>query len=332
MVNVAINGFGRIGRMMLRIGLNDSKIKWVAINDLGDLTTMAHLFKYDSIHGKFDGDVKTKDGNLIVNGKTIKYLSEKDPTKLPWKDLKVDIVIESTGVFTTRDKCMVHIQAGAKKVLLSAPAKGDSPEFQTCVRGVNDKLMIGKDMVSNASCTTNSLAPVMDVLEKKFGVEYGFMTTIHSYTNDQKVLDLPHTDLRRARAAALNIIPTSTGAAKAIGQVIPTLDKKMDGCAIRVPTPCASITDVTVLVKKDTTPEEINKAMKEAANGYLKGILEYSEEELVSSDIVDNPASSIFDSKLTKVLGGRLVKVFTWYDNEWGFSVRMIEMCKMMAK
>ncbi len=271
MIRVAINGFGRIGRMMLRAGINDPEIEWVAVNDLGDLPTMAHLFKYDSVHGKFEGTVEQRDGQLIVNGKHIRHLMEKDPAKLPWADLKIDVVVESTGFFTSKEKAGLHITAGARKVLISAPAKGSG--VQTCVRGVNDEHLAGVAIASNASCTTNSLAPVMDVLEKKFGVEAGYMTTIHSYTNDQRILDLPHTDLRRARAAALNIIPTSTGAASAIGQVIPSLAGKMDGLAIRVPTPCSSITDMTLLLKRNVTVDEINTAVREAATGYLKGIL-----------------------------------------------------------
>ncbi len=331
MVRVAINGFGRIGRMMLRAGINDPEIEWVAVNDLGDLSTMAHLFKWDSIHKKFGGSVETKDGFLIVNGKCIKHLSEKDPTKLPWKDMNVDVVVESTGLFTSKDKASMHISAGARKVLISAPAKEGDP-VATVVIGVNNDKARGASVASNASCTTNSLAPVVDVLQKRFGIEHGFMTTIHSYTNDQNILDLPHKDPRRARAAAINIIPTSTGAAKAIGEVIPELDKKMDGLAIRVPTPCGSITDVTVLLKRDVTVQEINSAMKEASEGYLRGILEYSDEDLVLQDIVGNPHSSIFDSKLTKVIGGRLAKVFAWYDNEWGFSVRMVETVKLLGR
>ena len=331
MIKVAINGFGRIGRLVLRAGIKDKEIDFVAVNDLGDIATMAHLFKYDSVHGIYPGRVEVDGKDLVVDGKRIKFLSEKDPIKLPWKQLGVDIVVESTGVFVKRDDIMVHIRAGAKKVLLSAPAKGDEP-VQTIVRGVNDDKCAGNDIISNASCTTNSIVPVVMVLEQKFGIEGGFLTTVHSYTNDQKILDLPHKDLRRARAAAVNIIPTSTGAAKSVSDVFPGLKGKMDGIAMRVPTPDASISDLTIVLKKKTTAEEINKEMKKAAETYLKGILEYSEEELVSSDIIGNPHSAIVDGKLTKVVNGNIAKVFSWYDNEWGFSMRMIETIKLMGK
>ncbi|MBI2128834.1 type I glyceraldehyde-3-phosphate dehydrogenase [Candidatus Woesearchaeota archaeon] len=330
MVRVAINGFGRIGRLVFRAGYKDKNIEFVAVNDLGDAKTMAHLLKYDSIHRLFPGKVEVKDNNLVVDGKEIKFLSEKDPEKMPWKDLKVDVVVESTGIFTTREGASKHIKAGAKKVLISAPVKGEE-KVQTIVRGVNDNKCGGNDLISNASCTTNSLIPVVSVLQAKFGIEAGLMTTIHSYTNDQRILDLPHSDLRRARAAALNIIPTSTGAAKASSEVIPELKGKMDGYAVRVPTPDGSLTDLTVLLKKETTAEELNKVMKEASETYLKGVLQYTEEPIVSTDIIGNPHSSIFDASLTKVIG-RLAKVCAWYDNEWGFSLRMIETIKLMAK
>jgi glyceraldehyde 3-phosphate dehydrogenase len=330
MINVAINGFGRIGRLVLRAGLENKNINFVAVNDLGNLETMAHLFKHDSVHGKFKGTVEAKDGNLVINGKPIKFCSEKDPSKLPWADLKVDIAVESTGIFTNEEGLQMHIKAGAKKVLLSAPAK-DGSNISTVVVGVNDSDAKGKIFVSNASCTTNSLAPILKVIEEKFGIEKGFMTTVHSYTNDQQILDLPHKDLRRARAAAVNIIPTSTGAAKAVGLVIPSLKGKMDGIAIRVPTPDGSYTDVTLVMKKEAKAEEINSAIKTASQKEMKGIIEYSEEELVSSDIIENPHSSIFDSKQTKV-NGNLLKFGTWYDNEWGFSKRMIDVIEMMAK
>ncbi len=329
MINVAINGFGRIGRLVLRAGLEDKNINFVAINDLGDLETMAHLLKYDSVHGKFKGEVEVKDDCLIINKKKVKFCSERDPSKLPWKELKVDIVFESTGVFTKEKDLDLHIKAGAKKVLLSAPAK--EGDITTIVSGVNEKDAKGKKFVSNASCTTNSLAPVLKVIEEKFGIEKGFMTTIHSYTNDQNILDLPHKDLRRTRAAAVNIIPTTTGAAKAVGLVIPSLEGKMDGIAIRVPTPDGSYTDVTLVLKKETSEEEVNNAIKLASEKELKGILEYSEEELVSTDIIGNPCSSIFDSKQTKV-NGNLIKIGTWYDNEWGFSKRMIDVVRLMAE
>jgi glyceraldehyde 3-phosphate dehydrogenase len=328
MVNIAINGFGRIGRLVFRAGFKDKDINFVAINDLGDIKTMAHLLKYDSVHGKFDGTIEVKDDMIVVDGKEIKFCSEKDPTQLPWKDLGVDVVFESTGVFRTEEALKMHIEAGAKKVLLSAPAKEGN--IVTVVSGVNEQDAKDAQFVSNASCTTNSLAPILKVIQEKFGIENGFMTTIHSYTNDQRILDLPHSDLRRARAAAINMIPTSTGAAKAVGIVIPELEGKMDGISVRVPTPDGSYTDVTLNLEKEATDEEVNKAIKEAADGELKGIVEYSEEELVSSDIVGNPHSSIFDSKQTKVKG-KLLKFGTWYDNEFGFSNRMIEIVKLMV-
>lgn len=329
MINVAINGFGRIGRLVLRAGYNDKDIKFVAVNDLGDIKTMAHLLKHDSVHGKFSGKVDVKGNNIVVDGKSIKFFSEKDPTKLPWKKLKIDIVVESTGIFTTKKDAMMHIKAGAKKVLISAPAKGDEP-VKTVVIGVNSDDAKKETIVSNASCTTNSIAPVIDVLEKEFGVENGFLTTVHSYTNDQMILDLPHKDLRRARAAAINIIPTSTGAAKAVSEVVPGVKGKMDGIAFRVPTPNASITDLTVVLIKEASAEDVNNVLKKAAEGYLKGVLEYSEEELVSTDIIGNPNSAVIDSKLTKCVG-KLCKVCSWYDNEWGFSMRMIETIKLMG-
>lgn len=330
MINVAINGFGRIGRLVLRAGIKDKNLNFVAVNDLGNLDTMAHLFKYDSVHGKYDGTVEAKDGNIIIDGKKIRFCSERDPSKLPWKELNVDIAVESTGIFTDSNGLQMHIKAGAKKVLLSAPAK-DGADAVTVVIGVNDKDVKGKTFVSNASCTTNSLAPILKVLEEKYGIEKGYMTTVHAYTNDQQILDLPHKDLRRARAAAVNIIPTTTGAAKAVCLVIPSLKGKMDGVAIRVPVPDGSYTDINVILKKEATADEINKAIKEASKKDMKGIIEYSEEELVSTDIIGNPASSIFDSKQTKV-NGNLVKLGTWYDNEWGFSNRMIDAIKLMAK
>tara|TARA_Y100000310_G_C20670643_1_gene810077 strand:- start:127 stop:1116 length:990 start_codon:yes stop_codon:yes gene_type:complete len=329
MVNIAINGFGRIGRLVLRAGIKDKSIKFVGINDLGDIKTMAHLFKRDSVHGTFDGTVEVKDDSIVIDGQEIKFFSERDPAKLPWAELKVDVVFEATGVFRTEDQLQMHIQAGAKKVLLSAPAKGEG--ITTVVSGVNEKDAEGKIFVSNASCTTNSLAPLLKVLNEKFGIEKGFISTIHAYTNDQKILDLPHSDLRRARAAAINIIPTSTGAAKAVGLVIPELKGKMDGIAVRVPVPNGSYTDVTLNLKKEVTAEEVNKAIKSAAAKELKGLVEYSEEDLVSSDIIGNPHSSIFDSKQTKVQGD-LLKFGTWYDNEWGFSNRMLEIVKLMSK
>ncbi|MFH1317336.1 MAG: type I glyceraldehyde-3-phosphate dehydrogenase [Candidatus Woesearchaeota archaeon] len=330
MVRVAINGFGRIGRMVLRAGLKEKNIDFVAINDLSDVETLAHLLKYDSVHGILDADVKAGKGCIIVNGKKVLVFSEKDPEKLPWKNLKIDVVVESTGFFTKREDAEKHIKAGAKKVLLSAPGKGENP-IPTVVMGANQKMCKNDNIISNASCTTNSLVPVVQVLDKEFGIDKGFMTTIHSYTNDQKILDLPHKDLRRARAAAMNIIPTTTGAATAVTEVFTNLKGKLDGTAVRVPTPCGSLTDFTCLLKKNVTVEQVNKAMKKASQTYLKGILEYSEEALVSTDIIGNPHSGIFDATLTKV-NGNLVKVFSWYDNEWGYSTRMVDMIEIMGK
>ena len=327
MVNVAINGFGRIGRLVFRIGMKEKDIDFVVINDLTDAKTLAHLLKYDSVHGILDADIGADDDSITVNGKKILVISEKDPKKLPWKELKIDLVVESTGRFSTEKDLMEHIDAGAKKVLLSAPGKGG--EIKTVVKGVSKAITC--DIVSNASCTTNSLVPVVQVLDKEFGLESGFMSTIHAYTNDQRLLDLPHKDLRRGRAAAVNIIPTTTGAAKAVGEVLPNLKGKMDATAFRVPVPCGSITDFVCLVKKDVTVEAINDAMKKASETYLKGILEYSEKPLVSSDIIGNCHSSIFDAPLTKAIG-KLVKISAWYDNEYGFSCRMVEMIKMMCK
>ncbi|MBI2575305.1 type I glyceraldehyde-3-phosphate dehydrogenase [Candidatus Woesearchaeota archaeon] len=333
MVRVAINGFGRIGRMFLRAALNDKKVEVVAVNDLSDAATLAYLFKYDSVHGTFGGEVRASKGSLLVNGKSIRVLNEKLPENLPWRELKVDVVAECTGLFTSRADAEKHIAAGAGKVLLSAPPKDES--CPTIVKGVNDEECSGKDarscIISNASCTTNSLAPVVDVLHKNFRIVHGFITTIHAYTNDQRILDVSHKDLRRARAAARNIIPTSTGAAKTIHQVIPELKGKLDGIAMRVPVPCASVTDLTCEVEKGTTVEEVNNAFKKASSSYLKGILQYVDEPIVSSDIIGNPHSSVFDSLLTKVIGGSLVKVVAWYDNEWGFSCRMVDVVKMLA-
>jgi glyceraldehyde 3-phosphate dehydrogenase len=292
---------------------------------------MAHLLKYDSVHGNMDEEVYSKGNTIHVGKKKIIFVQEKDPEKLPWKKLKIDIVVESTGFFRTYPDCMKHITAGARKVLLSAPWKGDTPISQA-IKGVNDKACQSSEIISNGSCTTNSLAPVVMVLQKEVGIESGLLTTIHSYTNDQKLLDLPHPDLRRARAAAINMIPTSSGAAKALVEVFPELDGKMDAHAIRVPTPCGSISDLTFIAKKKTSVEKINAAMKKAANSYLKNVLEYTEEPIVSHDIIGNPHSSIFDASLTQVIGGKLCKVFAWYDNEWGFSNRMIDVIKLMGR
>ncbi len=333
MVRVAINGFGRIGRMFLRACQNDKKVEVVAINDLGDISALGYLLKYDSVHGEFEGTVSVDKDSLVVNGRKIQVTNEKQPENLPWKDLKVDVVAECTGAFTNTADAARHITAGAKKVLLSAPPKEGG--CTTIVVGVNDQ-KLGKeckdDVISNASCTTNSLAPVANILHRNFVIKHGFMTTIHAYTNDQKILDLPHKDLRRARAAALNIIPTTTGAARMLHEVIPELKGKMDGISMRVPVPCGSVTDLVCEVERPTTKEEINAAFKKAAAGELKGILQYSEEPLVSTDIVGNPHSSIFDSQLTNVSDRTLVKVVSWYDNEWGFSNRMVDVVKRLVK
>ena len=332
MVKVAINGFGRIGRMVLKAGIDDSKIKFVAINDLTDTKTLAHLLKYDSVHGRFKGTVEAKDNTLVVNGKSIKVFAEKEPENLPWGELGVDVVVESTGIFRTKELIEKHIKAGAKKVLLSAPAKGEE-KIKTIVKGVNDDIVDKNDLIlSNASCTTNCLAPVAKVLNDNFGIRRGFMTTIHAYTADQRLVDTPHKDLRRARHAAVNMVPTTTGAAKAVGVVIPALKGKMDGIAIRVPVPDGSVTDLVCELVKEVTAEEINELFKKVAQKELKGILEYTEDPIVSTDIVGNPHSSIFDASETNVLGGKgtFVKVIAWYDNEWGYSCRMIDMIKDM--
>ena len=331
---VAINGFGRIGRAVARIIMQRAKdLELVAVNDLSDAKSLAHLFKYDTVMGRWSGTVEAKDGGLVINGKTVKVLAVKNPAELPWKNMGVKVVLESTGIFRTaespRGGYADHLKAGAEKVVLSVPAKDDIDA--TIVLGVNDeKLTKDVKCVSNASCTTNCLAPLAKVLNDAFGIENGLMTTIHAYTNDQKVADMIHTDLRRARAAAVNIIPTTTGAAKAIGKVIPELDGKLDGFAIRVPIPVGSIVDLVVNLKKEATRDEINAAMKKAAEGPLKGILEYCSEPIVSSDIVNNPASSIFDSLLTMVKG-KTVKVISWYDNEWGYSNRTVDIMEKMA-
>ena len=329
MVRVAINGFGRIGRLVCRAGIKDSAIEFVAVNDLTDTKTLAHLFKHDSVHGKFDGTVESKDNALIIDGKEIKVFSEKDPSKLPWKDLNVDIVVESTGFFVDKEGASGHIKAGAKKVLISAPGKNVDI---TVVEGVNEHLYDKSKhhVISNASCTTNCLAPVVKVLNDNFGLEHGLMCTVHAYTADQKLVDSPHKDLRRARSAAVSIIPTTTGAAKTVTEVIPELKGKLDGTAMRVPIPDGSITYLAAKVKKNCTAEEINGAFKSAAEGKMKNVLEYSEEDLVSVDIVGNRHSSIFDSKMTKVIDSNFVQVVSWYDNEWGYSNRTVDLLKMM--
>jgi glyceraldehyde 3-phosphate dehydrogenase len=329
-IRVAINGFGRIGRNILRAALHDKGIAFLAVNDITDSATLAHLLKYDSVLGNLTEEV-TADGNSIkVAGRAVKVLSERDPANLPWKEIGADIVIESTGLFTKREGAQKHLDAGAKKVIITAPAKD---EDITIVLGVNeDKYDSSKHhIISNASCTTNCLAPVVKVIIENFGFVNGQMTTIHSYTNDQKVLDLPHKDLRRARAAGLSIIPTTTGAAKAVGLVLPEVKGKLDGMAMRVPTPNVSVIDLVCTVEKETSAEEVNKAMKEAADGPLKSILAYTELPLVSRDFAGNEASSIVDGLSTKVINGKLVKVLSWYDNEWAYSNRVIDLVKFVA-
>jgi glyceraldehyde 3-phosphate dehydrogenase len=333
-IKVGINGFGRIGRLLYRAAIErNANIDFVAINDLADAKTNAHLLKYDSVHGRFPGTVEVKDNNLVVCGKELKVLSERDPAALPWKDLGVYLAVESTGLFTKREAASKHLQAGAKKVLISAPSP--DPDV-TVVMGVNDKTYDPEkhQLLSNASCTTNCLAPVSKVLADNFGLEKAFMTTVHSYTNDQKIQDLVHKDMRRARAAAVNIIPTSTGAAKAIGLVLPSCNGKMNGLAMRVPTPDVSIVDLTAVLGKEVTAEEINAAMKKAAEGPMKGILEYTEDPIVSSDVLHSTSSSVFDSQATMVMGGKsnFVKILAWYDNEWGFSNRMVDFIEMVGK
>jgi glyceraldehyde 3-phosphate dehydrogenase len=326
-IKAAINGFGRIGRITYKALLTKSNIDVVAFNDITDTKTLAHLLKYDSVHGKFNGTVNFDNDYLFVNNNKIRVYAEKDPAKIPWKDLGIDVVIEATGLFRTKDKIIRHIEAGAKKVVLTVPADNSEDVDITVVLGVNDKnLKPEHKLISNASCTTNCLAPVSKVLNDNFGVVRGLMNTIHSYTSDQRLIDAPHKDLRRARHAALSIIPTKTGAAKAIGLVIPELKGKMDGFAMRVPTPNASVVDLTCELKKSVTKEEINDAVKKAADNYLKGILEYSVDPIVSVDIIGNTHSSVFDSPLTQVIEGNLVKVISWYDNEVGYSFRVADL------
>lgn len=330
-VKVGINGFGRIGRNFFRTCTSFSNIEIVAINDLTDAATLAHLLKYDSVHGIFNADVKAKDNSLFVNGREIKVTAIKDPLGLPWKDLGADVVLESTGLFTDRATAGKHLDAGAGWVIISAPAK--DPDVTLCM-GVNENTLDKSKhkIISNASCTTNCLAPVAKVLNNEFGIIRGLMTTIHSYTNDQRILDLPHKDLRRARAAALNMIPTTTGAAKAVGLVLPELKGKLDGMAIRVPTPNVSVVDLVAELSKDAAAADINNALKKAAEGPMKGILQYSEEPLVSSDLNGNPHSSIVDATITKVIEGRMAKVIAWYDNEWGYSSRLRDLILFLAK
>jgi glyceraldehyde 3-phosphate dehydrogenase len=326
-VRVAINGFGRIGRVSFRVMLERENIEVVAINDLADSKTLAHLLKYDSVHGKIKADVKHSENSLIINGKEITVYSEKDPENLPWKDLGIDIVIEATGFFLTRETAGKHITAGAKKVILSAPPK--SNDIKTVVLGINDEILESNDIIiSNASCTTNCAAPLIKVLDENWGLEGGYITTVHSYTTDQKLHDAPHKDLRRARAAALSIVPTSTGAAKAITKIFPHLDGKLGGCGIRVPVPDGSLTDITCVLKKPATVKEINAAFKKEAEGKLKNILEYTEDPIVSIDVVGNPHSCVYDAEFTSVVGN-MIKVIGWYDNEYGYSNRL---CDLIVK
>jgi glyceraldehyde 3-phosphate dehydrogenase (phosphorylating) len=333
-IKVGINGFGRIGRLLYRAAIEkNANIDFVAINDLADAKTNALLLKYDSVHGRFPGTVEVKGNDLVVNGKELKCLSVRDPAQLPWKDLGVYLAVESTGLFTNREGASKHITAGAKKVLISAPAENPDATF---VLGVNDKDYDNEkhNILSNASCTTNCLAPISKVLSDNFGLEKALMTTCHSYTNDQRIQDVVHKDPRRARGAAINIIPTSTGAAKAIGLVLPSCAGKMNGYSLRVPTPDVSIVDLTAILGKDVTKDEINQAMRKAAEGELKGILQYTEDPIVSTDVLHSTYSSVFDSQLTMVLGEKsnFVKVFAWYDNEWGFSNRMVDFIEMIGK
>lgn len=328
---VAINGFGRIGRNVFRSALNRKDIEIVAINDLTDANMLAHLLKYDSVHGKLDAEVKVVDGNLVVDGHTVKVIALRNPAELPWAELNIDVVVESTGFFTKREDAAKHLEAGAKKVIISAPASG---EDITIVMGVNEDKYDADNhhVISNASCTTNCLAPFAKVLNDKFGIKRGMMTTVHSYTNDQKILDLPHSDYRRSRAAAENIIPTSTGAAKAVSLVLPELKGKLNGGAMRVPTPNVSLVDLVAELETDVTVEDVNKALKEAAEGDLKGILGYSEEPLVSGDYNGNRNSSTIDALSTMVMEGRMVKVISWYDNESGYSTRVVDLIEYIAK
>lgn len=330
-VKIAINGFGRIGRLVFRAGYKSKDVEFVAINDLADAKTLAHLLKYDSVHGIMNAEIKVKDNAIIVGGKEVKTFTEREPEKLPWKDLGVDVVLESTGKFTDRAGAERHLKTGAKKVVVSAPAKG--PDV-TVVFGVNQEIYDKNkhNIISMGSCTTNCLAPIVKILHREFGIEYGLMTTIHAYTNDQVVLDEPHKDLRRARAAALSMIPTTTGAAKAISEVMPEMKGKLDGLAIRVPTPNVSIVDFVATLSKSTNKDEVNAKFREYAQGAMKGILTYSDEELVSRDFNGNPHSSIVDLPNTAVIGGKMVKILSWYDNEWGFSNRMLELLSFIMK
>jgi glyceraldehyde 3-phosphate dehydrogenase len=330
---IGINGFGRIGRLFLRATYKDPAFEIVALNDITDARTLAHLLKYDSVHGVMDASIEAKEDSILVDGREIKVLTVKDPSTLPWGDLGVDLVLESTGKFRGRDQAALHLSAGAKKVVISAPGKGEPPDA-TIVMGINENIYdpAKHNVLSNASCTTNCFAPVVKVINDKFGLVKGFMTTIHSYTNDQTVLDFPHKDLRRARAAALSMIPTSTGAAKAVGIVLPEVKGKLDAIAIRVPTPNGSLIDLVCEVGQATTAEEVNSAFKEACEGPMKPYVQYTEDPIVSADIIGNPYSAIFDSSLTNVSGGTLVKVLAWYDNEWGYTCRTVDLMKYMIE
>lgn len=333
MTRVAINGFGRIGRAVFRIiaEREDSDIEVVAINDLSDDDILAYLLEYDSVMGRFEQEVSVADGVMTVGRHEVRMLMERDPAKLPWGELGVDIVVESTGVFRDRESLQKHLDAGAKRVILTVPAKGKIDE--TVVLGVNDSDLDDQDLItSNASCTTNALAPLAKVLDDAFGIRKGMMTTVHAYTNDQRLADVPHKDLRRSRAATENIIPTTTGAAKAVGEVLPGLDGRLDGLAMRVPVPDGSIVDLVVELSRDVTVEEVNAAVKAAADGPFAGIIEYTEDHIVSTDVIGNPHSSIFDASGTQVLGGNLVKVLTWYDNEWGYSNRVVDLIERLAE
>ncbi len=329
-IRIAINGFGRIGRNVFRILSKNQKFEVVAVNDLGTPDMLAYLLKYDSVHGRFDGQVSHGEGKIVVNGKDVKVFAEKDPAKLPWKDLAVDFAVESTGIFTAKAECQRHLDAGAKRVLLTVPAKDEIDA--TIVMGVNDKALKKEhQIISNASCTTNCLGPLAKVLHDRFGIAHGLMTTVHAYTNDQRILDVLHKDPRRARAAAVNIIPTTTGAAKAVGLVIPELKGKLHGMALRVPVTDGSVTDLVATLNRDVTVAEVNAALKEAAMGPMKGILEYTEDAIVSSDIVGNPHSSIIDGQSTMVMEKRMVKAVSWYDNEWGYSNRCVDLMALAS-
>jgi glyceraldehyde 3-phosphate dehydrogenase len=330
-VKIAINGFGRIGRLVFRAGFRSKEVEFVAVNDLADAKTLAHLLKYDSIHGKLDAEVKAASNGIIVDGREIKAFAVRDPEMLPWRDLGVDVVLESTGRFTDRDGAEKHLKAGARKVVISAPAKGPDVTF---VFGVNAEVYdkTKHHIISMGSCTTNCLAPIVKILHEEFGIEHGLMTTIHSYTNDQVVIDEPHKDLRRARASALSMIPTTTGAARAIAEVIPEMKGRLDGLAIRVPTPNVSLVDFVATLSRETNKQEVNAKLKQYAERAMKGILFCSEEELVSKDFSGNPHSSIVDLPNTTVIGGKMVKILSWYDNEWGFSNRMLELLSFIMK